>query len=75
MRLLNSLTLFIVCSCASKIPLDIPVGRIEEESRVEWVNRDKTYNSWILQDCEEKKCVVLKLEDFGQLLNECKIRQ
>lgn len=67
---------FIACSCASRKPLDVQIGAIVDESRVEWQSRtvSQTPGFSTLPDCEAEKCVVIRIDDFAKLLEQCRIR-
>ena len=71
MRLGILLISFLACSCASKKPLEIPVGFVmADKITIKWTHQSGSNYETLLEDCGQ--CVLMEPQDFGLLLDRCK---
>ena len=73
-RVATLVTLLVVSSCATKTPLRVGVGTIEG-GRIYFSYGDGVTDMLPVISCERGECVVIKIEEFEQLLKRCKMKR
>lgn len=65
----------LLASCSSKKPLKVAVGSIEG-GRIFFSYSGEGHTEMLpIMACERGECVVIKIEEFEQLLKRCKMKR